>query len=539
MEVAMQYDFLRNFIKRMKNVGAYALLFKNSFQKQTWKQFGFETVYEQTNLIFSVLLYIMEQSLKEEACTIDDITYFIDSINVSYYKKPLSYDDCKMLGEFIVNTILCDDGRAMYFEGYNYEQEKYQELSISFIANKSLYLEGDVKRTSYFLTDDGYNLMLSTLEIESNMKLTVHEMIFKLHLEKASYDKAADEMKNIFNLMRIQLQRIQEAMRKIRQNALSYSVEEYKKIIDENIATIDETKQKFLEYRAYVSRLVKEMEHQNIHIERLEHKESENLRNLKVIEGYLNRALDEHQKILSTHFDLKALYTKELETLSQMSLIQRFSLRTEFYNEVLKNPECLTQMEVFFRPLFVQDVDKIYLLDKAFAYQKPIVEKEMEESAEMVDFDNETWLREQNELLQKKLKRYQDSVSCLLLYATKEGEITLSQLQEQLTPDDKDVLFPSMEIFREIMIELLKEGNFRLDALRKEKEEHFEEMRKQFQMSQCLLDCVEAIPKLSKIKELNVKRLEGGRVVEFDNILDESGKFRKIKCSDVQISVLG
>lgn len=539
MEVAMQYDFLQNFIKRMKNVGAYALLFKNSFQKQTWKQFGFETVYEQTNLIFSVLLYIMEQSLKEEACTIDDITYFIDSINVSYYKKPLSYDDCKMLGEFIVNTILCDDGRAMYFEGYNYEQEKYQELSISFIANKSLYLEGDVKRTSYFLTDDGYNLMLSTLEIESNMKLTVHEMIFKLHLEKASYDKAADEMKNIFNLMRIQLQRIQEAMRKIRQNALSYSVEEYKKILDENIATIDETKQKFLEYRAYVSRLVKEMEHQNIHIERLEHKESENLRNLKVIEGYLNRALDEHQKILSTHFDLKALYTKELETLSQMSLIQRFSLRTEFYNEVLKNPECLTQMEVFFRPLFVQDVDKIYLLDKAFAYQKPIVEKEMEESAEMVDFDNETWLREQNELLQKKLKRYQDSVSCLLLYATKEGEITLSQLQEQLTPDDKDVLFPSMEIFREIMIELLKEGNFRLDALRKEKEEHFEEMRKQFQMSQCLLDCVEAIPKLSKIKELNVKRLEGGRVVEFDNILDESGKFRKIKCSDVQISVLG
>lgn len=539
MEVTMQYDFLRNFIKRMKNVGAYALLFKNSIQKQTWKQYGFETVYEQTNLIFSVLLYIMEQSLKEEACTIDDITYFIDSINVSYYKKTLSYDDCKMLGEFIVNTILCDDGRAMYFEGYNYEQEKYQELSISFIANKSLYLEGDVKRTSYFLTDDGYNLMLSTLEIESNMKLTVHEMIFKLHLEKASYDKAADEMKNIFNLMRIQLQRIQEAMRKIRQNALSYSVEEYKKILDENIATIDETKQKFLEYRAYVSRLVKEMEHQNIHIERLEHKESENLRNLKVIEGYLNRALDEHQKILSTHFDLKALYTKELETLSQMSLIQRFSLRTEFYNEVLKNPECLTQMEVFFRPLFVQDVDKIYLLDKAFAYQKPIVEKEMEESADMVDFDNETWLREQNELLQKKLKRYQDSVSCLLLYATKEGEITLSQLQEQLTPDDKDVLFPSMEIFREIMIELLKEGNFRLDELRKEKEEHFEEMRKQFQMSQCLLDCVEAIPKLSKIKELNVKRLEGGRVVEFDNILDESGKFRKIKCSDVQISVLG
>ena len=52
------------------------------------------------------------------------------------------------------------------------------------------------------MTDDGYNLILSTLEVENNMKLTIHEIIFQMHLEKASYDKAVDARLRIsFNLL--------------------------------------------------------------------------------------------------------------------------------------------------------------------------------------------------------------------------------------------------------------------------------------------------------------------------------------------------
>lgn len=90
----MQYDFLKAFPRRMKSVGLYALLFANSGQKAIWKQYGFETIDEQLNMVFSVLLYIMEQSLKEENCTIDEITAFIDDINGQYYRKSMSFDDC-------------------------------------------------------------------------------------------------------------------------------------------------------------------------------------------------------------------------------------------------------------------------------------------------------------------------------------------------------------------------------------------------------------------------------------------------------------
>ena len=387
----MQYEFLKNFPRRMKNVGLYAVLIHNRIQKTSWKQFGFMKFDEQMNLIFAVLLYIMEQSLKEENCTMDDIGVYIDTVNTRYLGKEISYEDCRKLGDFIVNVILSNEGRTMYFDGYDFDQNAYHIMHISYVANRIVYLDQEVRRTSYYLTDDGYNLILSTLEIENNMKLTIHEMLLQMHLEKQSYDKAVDDVKNIFNRMHIQLQKIQETMGKIRRNALSYSVKDYEEILLENLDTISETKERFQKYREMVRTRVQKLEEENINVRRLGEKEEENLENLRIIERYLNRTIDEHQKILSSHFDLKALYTRELELLSQVSLIQRFSFRNDFYDKVLQNPTSLESLDYFLRPLFNREPDKVYNLNKALLYQKPSVRDEEEDTEEVMDFDEEAY----------------------------------------------------------------------------------------------------------------------------------------------------
>ena len=339
----------------MKNVGLYAVLIQNSIQKTTWKQYGFLKTDEQINVIFALLLYVMEQSLKEENCTMDDIGAYLDAVNSGYLKKNLSYEDCRQLADFVVNVILSNEGKPMYFDGYDFEQDAYHIMHISYVENRIVYVDQEIRRTSYYLTDDGYNLLLSTLEIENNMKLSIHEMIFQMHLEKQSYDKAVDEIKNVFNLMRIQLQKIQEAMEKIRRNALNYSVKDYEEILHEDLETIRDTKEKFQRYREMVQGRVKELEEENINVRKLSPKEEEKLNNLRVIDTYLNRTIDEHQKILGSHFDLKALYTRELEQLSQMSLIRRFPLRTGLYDRILENAGALAGLEYFLRPLFNRD----------------------------------------------------------------------------------------------------------------------------------------------------------------------------------------
>lgn len=540
----MQYEFLKNFPKRMKNVGLYAVLIQNSIQKTSWKQFGFSKFDEQMNLIFAVMLYIMEQSLKEENCTMDDIGAYIDTINSRYLHKGISYEDSRKLGDFIVNVILSNEGRAMYFDGYDFDQNDYNLMHISYVANRIVYLDQEVRRTSYYLTDDGYNLILSTLEIENNMKLTIHEMIFQMHLEKQSYDKAVDEIKNVFNLMRIQLQKIQEAMGKIRRNALNYSVRDYEEILLENLDTISDTKEKFQKYRELVRNRVQKLEEENINVHRLGEKEEENLENLRIIESYLNRTIDEHQKILSSHFDLKALYTRELELLSQVSLIRRFSFRNEFYDKILENPAALENLEYFLRPLFNREPGKIYNLNKALLYEKPSTRNEEEDTEEILDFDEETYRKEQEEKHRKKMKQYEDSLGILLEQAVSEGEISLLNLQDKIRKNEKaseeiqKQFIPNAEIFKEIMVELIRNKEIDIEKIKKERSEFIQDQTEDFQLSEMLLKLSEDRFADQKIHKIEVYRIEDGNTVTFDNVQTDMGETKSIRCSNVLIRVV-
>ena len=535
----MQYEFLKKFPRRMKNVGLYAVIIQNSSQKLSWKQYGFTKFDEQINLLFEVLLYIMEQSLKEEKCTMDDIATYIDTINVQYLRKDISYEQCHQLGDFIVNTVLSNEGRPMYFGGYDFEKNEYEEMHISYVANKIVYVENEVRRTSYYLTDDGYNLLLSTLEIEDNMKFNIHEIIFRLHLEKQSYDKAVNDIKNVFNLMRIQFQRVQEAMRQIRRNALSYSVDEYEEVLVGNLNTITDTKKKFQEYKTVIQERVKDLEEENINIRKLSKKEQQDLNNLRVIEEYLTRVLDEHQKILNSHFDLKILYTEELERLSQARLIQRFSMRRDLYDKVLKQADTLENMDMFLRPLFNRNPEKIYNLNKAFSYEKSVNAGMEKDTEEEVDFDEEAFRREKEEKLQKKLLVYEKSLQYLLEKASVTGEVSLGQLKDRLDiyPEEKEIFIPNVDVFKEIMVELIRNRTIDIATLKKERREYIQEQPDGFQLNEMILKLVEEQPENNDITSIEVERLENEEAITFSEIKDEENRRKTIRCSNLLIRI--
>ena len=109
---------------------AFSIIFKypsakgwilHSLSNKETKNYGFLKMDEQLNIIFALMLYIMEQSLKEENCTLDDIGAFLDHLNTTYFYKNMSYEDCKKIGDFIINVILSNEGKAMYFDGFDFE----------------------------------------------------------------------------------------------------------------------------------------------------------------------------------------------------------------------------------------------------------------------------------------------------------------------------------------------------------------------------------------------------------------------------------
>jgi len=537
LEGKMDLSFLDVQHIRMKKIGAYALLFRNSIAKGTWKKYGFDEGYEQDNLIFSILLYIMEQSLKEEICTIDHIEAFIDEVNNIHFKKGITYEECKDLGEFIVNAILCDEGNAMYFKAYNFKEGQYKDINISFIKNKMEYIEG-VRRVSYSLTDDGYSLLLSTLEIEENLKITIHEIVFKMHLEKASYDKAVDDIKNIFNILRIRVQSMENAIRKIRENPLSYSTEDYRSMMEGNLEILNNTKKQFLIHREMVNEKINELIHHDIHIKELNKEEEESLNNLRIIERYLSRTIDEDQRVLKKHFDLKDIYGRELENISKMSLIERFNFKTEVYDKILDNPEKLADIDMFLRPLFKMQPYKFYNINKALEYQKNIRRNEAEEDEEIA-FDENELIEAENKKKLERLDKYKGVIELLLELVVERNKISLGEINSQIKESDilVNTLIPTVEIFREVIIEMLKNRTIDIVEIREERKNSVESGEIEFQLNKSILEIIDGNRNFKYIAKITVEKILDSDDIKLEGLLNENGDIKNFICSDISIEI--
>lgn len=525
-------DFLKGFQKRMQFVARYSVLCGNSFSKQTWKEFGISTRDEQINIIFTILLYIMEYSLREEDCTMDDIAAFVEDINYEYYDRPLSYEESKRLARYIVEEILGNSGVSMYFKAFDYDNKAYKDINIRYINNKVVYQDGGVKRTSYHLTDEGYNMLLSTMEIENNLKLTINEMLFKMHLEKADYNKAVDDIKNIFGQLRKQSQKMEEATLAIKRNALSYSVEDYKQIMEDNISTVVDTREKFNMHREFINEKIKEFEEKEMHTDEFTQKEKVNLNNLRIIGRFLTGTLDEHQKILEQHFDLKKLYEYELENYSNMTLVQRFPFRSDVYDVVLKNASLLKNIDKIFNPLFTGKPGKIFNPEKMLEYQKKLKKSDMDNEDIELDFDEEEYNREKEQKRLECMEKYLNSIRIILDKLLISKEMDLKLISESCTQEERDTLIPTAEIFREIIIEFLTEGDIDIDELRKEQTEYLMDTSEGFVLNEMLLTIMNNT-KYKNIRRIYIFPIESGEYVHFKGVTDESGNIKNFKCSNI------
>ena len=209
------------------------------------------------------------------------------------------------------------------------------------------------------------------------------------------------------------------------------------------------------------------------------------------------------------------------------------------YDKILDNPGALENLDYFLRPLFNREIDKSYNINKAFELQKPVRKKEEKDSTEQIDFDEEEWQKEQERLREEKLGKYERSLGCLLKMAGEKGQISLEEIRGKTTEDnaDREILIPTVEIFKEIMVELIRNREIDIGALQKERSEYIQDRPMEFQLNEMLLHLVEDFPENSGIIKIETHRLEDSGAVVFEGVLDERGERKNIKCSNVIIRV--
>ena len=217
-----EFEFLKYFETRMQAVSHYSILCENSFRKDTWQKYGIESHDMQMNLLFMLLLLIMEYSLREENnCTLTEMSDFVGDITNQYFEINLTGKESLGLTKFMINDIFMNDGRPMIFRAMDTDNEKWQDIRISFIRH-DIREEDGTKITYYSLTDECYKMLFSTKEMEDNMRLEISELIFKRHLERADYSRAVEDIKSYTSSFNGNLQ-IMESERIAKTNSMVLS----------------------------------------------------------------------------------------------------------------------------------------------------------------------------------------------------------------------------------------------------------------------------------------------------------------------------
>ena len=121
----------------------------------------------------------------------------------------------------------------------------------------------------------------------------------------------------------------------------------------------------------------------------------------------------------------------------------------------------------------------------------------------------------------------------------KNEKTSLDEIKQIVNDNEelKNILIPDVDIFKEIMVELIKSKKIDIQILRREKSEYIVDDTLEFRLNDMILKILDQNDKLKGINRIYINRSEDQEGVEFTNVSDGTGKYKTIRCSNVIISV--
>lgn len=332
------------------------------------------------NLFFSLLVYIMEQTLNEnDECTLDNITKFLDDVLVCY-RVSLPYPDVARLAEYMVKDILQNKGVTRTYGVMNYELG-WQNITVRLISDKIT----EDNRVIYQLTDQGYNFLFRTKEVDRELDFKLEQMKLKELLRRKNYKHALVQSRDLIAMLRQKKRELDEFIYRIRQNIHSINRGEHERLLRETYELIDEEYRGMEELKQAVIRDEERIEQEMQELMNVEEPMRSALDNLNKIKRNLQIVIAEQRNLIGKRFRMNDIYEETIKNSFYTSMVKRY----DFEKEILERLEAVDessfgQLWQLMTPLFRPRLNKMLNLMLVYQNQSKLQELE-EEGIELVD----------------------------------------------------------------------------------------------------------------------------------------------------------
>jgi hypothetical protein len=493
---------------------SYSFLIDNKISVTSQlKNYGFDTN-EQINLVYILMCFVLDKSLKDEESTLDNMSSYLDKIILNYFNKYINEEEVREITRFIIYRVLRNEGKPFIFNTLNYSNNESVTYEYHLLQQKPS--KDNKNKSTFYLTQEGYRLLLSSLEIDEKMQIDINQMILELSLKRKNFSQGLTAIENLNNLIRSQISVINNFIYKTRENIFSINQEEFQNNFLKNIEVLKEQNDRFEELKNIV--ILEEerlMSNDKIIDENLE-----SLRQLGRIKELLISISQKSGYLISKHFQFKDEYKKALEEASYYYSNKRINIKEDILKPIEENAMALENFYKLINPFFVPKIKKKFNINKILEEQKIYTSEDEEDEVEIEE------IKEEQEIINKLRKRkeeYKGIISCILEFIVKQKNTTFKEIIDYYSSKNDEEfkkLVPTVRELSEIIIEFLRIGEIDIEQMISEYEESYINEEIELDLRQMLVDEINEKYKFAFLKKLIFLKSDEIDIVEVKERVD-------------------